>query len=326
MHRRLPSLVAATTLLVLAGGLPARADEFTTPPDSVGDVVGMAWDDRSDRLWVAGDEASEGVLIGLDDDGQQSLISWKADDLQSVEALAIHDGMMYVGDTGNGDGERDEFTVYRFSNLDPGSKKYRAWVFDHPAPGDEDIQTLLVSGKGRMYFVSQGTNPGIYRAPTKPSREGTNELTRVADAPAGVTDGTFLPDGGTVVLRAADGVHVLDAYTWETQAIETYASDPGPESVTALDDDTVLLGGSAAIREAAVPTSNTTTTPPPAANPSPSPSPSPAPSPSPTGEADGPDAQDPPTPTPRNTGTMIALTLAGLVALGAGVVTYLVKD
>lgn len=323
MQRRLNCLAIAAVMATATVALPAAAD-IDVPENQVGDVVGMAWDPAGETLWLAGDEADDGVLVGVGSDGEHMQMSWQGEDLTSVQALAIRDGIMYVGDTGNSDGDRSTFTVYRFSNLRAGAKKYRSFVFDYP--DDIDIQAMMVSGKGRIYFVSNGDNPGIYRAPAKPSRQGHNELERVTDAPDGVTDGVFLPDGGTMVLRAADGVHVIDAFSWETKAVETYATQTDAESITALNDDALLLGSTGVMREAAVPTSNITTTP--SAEPSPSATPEPSESASAT-----PSSKPSPSKTqaqeqvlekakPRSTITTLALILAGIVGVAAGLVTF----
>ena len=325
MQRRFITLSAAV-LVAAAAVLPAAAD-IDVPTDGVGTVVGMAWDESGERLWMAGDDANDGVLVGIEADGEQSRITWEGDNLQSVQALAIHDGLMYVGDIGNADGNRSDFTVYRFSNLQAGAKKYRSYVFDYPDDA-VDFQAMMVSGKGRIYFVSAGENPGIYRAPKNPRRQGNNQVQRVADAPQAVTDGVFLPDGKTMVLRAADGIHVVDAFTFETKAIETYATQIQAESITAKDDETLLIGRSGTLREAAVPTSNITSTPSPSAAVSPSATSSPAPSasgsatPSTSASAEPapsiPDTQR----QPRSTSTTIALVMAGIVAITAGLITF----
>lgn len=329
MQRRLNCLIATAAMATVTVALPAAAD-IDVPKNQVGEAVGMAWDANGETLWLAGDQADDGVLVGVGADGEHSEMSWQGDDLTSVQALAIRDGVMYVGDTGNSDGDRSTFTVYRFSNLQAGAKKYRSFVFEYP--DNIDIQAMMVSGKGRIYFASTGDDPGIYRAPAKPSRQGHNQLERVADAPDGVTDGVFLPDGGTMVLRAADGVHVIDAFTWETKAVETYATETGAESVAAIDDDTLLLGSTGVIREAAVPTSNITTTP--SAEPSPSETLSPsesasaAPSsePSPSESATQEQEQALEEAKPRSTITTVALILAGIVGVAAGLVTFFARS
>ncbi|NLE98314.1 MAG: hypothetical protein GX596_10075 [Propionibacterium sp.] len=321
MNHRFPIALAAGALVVAAFATPAAAD-LLVPPEHVGDVVGMAWDEETHRLWLAGDEADDGTLIGLTEDGEQAQINWSGD-IVSVQSLAIHDGVLYIGDLGNEDGSRSEFTIFRMRNTEPGQKQYWAYVVEYPNGEPLHAETLLVSGRGNFYVVTTGDDAAIYRAPTEPSRQSLNTLTRVADAPEGVTDGVFLPDGATIALRAADGVHIIDAFTWETLAVETYVNPPEDESITAR-EDMLILGGVGALREAEVPTSDVTSTPGPAAEPGPT---SPSPEPAPTGDASptAPAEDDGAPAVPRNTGTFVALIIAGAVALAAGVTTYFVK-
>lgn len=324
MNRRIQAALAAGALIGASVAAPASA-AFTVPPDHVGEIVGMAWDDETARLWLAGEEADDGTLIGLTEDGEQAQLTWNAD-IVSVEALSLSGGALFVGDLGNPDLDRDTLTIFRFGDTQPGQKQYRAYVLEYP-DGPRDAQAMMVSGRGRIYIATTGDDPGIYRAPENPSRTSTDTLTRVADAPEGVTDGVFLADGSTLVLRAADGVHVIDAFSWETQAVETYVNGPEGESVAAM-GDTLLFSAGGVVREAEVPTSDTTTTLEPIASPEPSPEPSePAPtgtegmpSPSPTAQPAAPSGN-----TPRNTGTLVALAIAGVVAIAAGATTYFVK-
>lgn len=326
MHRRLPVALVAGALAVGLLATPAVAD-YLDPDENVGEIVGLAWDDERHRLWIAGDDADDGTLIGLTDDGEQAQLSWSAE-IDSVQALAIHEGELYVGDIGNEDLDRTELRIFRMRNIEPGQKTYWAYVLEYPGREPLHAETLLVSGRGNFYVVTTGDDPAIYRAPTEPSRTSVNTLARVADAPEGVTDGVFLPDGATIALRAEDGIHVVDAFSWETLAVETYVDGPENESLTARDDSTLIIGAEGGLREAAVPTSDITTTPPPAADPSPTPSPTPSPG-AQDGQgqqpaANGGDDADPP-PVPRNTGTFIALIIAGAVAVTAGAATYFAK-
>lgn len=330
MHRLLPVALVAGALAVGLLATPAAAD-YLDPDENVGEIVGLAWDDGAHRLWVAGDDADDGTLIGLTEDGEQAQLSWSGD-IESVQALAIHDGELYVGDIGNEDGDRSELRIFRIRNIEPGQKQYRAYVVEYPDGESLHAEALLVSGRGNFYIVTTGDDPGVYRAPTDPSRTSVNTLVRVADAPEGVTDGVFLPDGATMALRAADGIHMIDAFSWETLAVETYVEPPADESITVRSDGTLIIGTMRGLREAEPPTSDVTTTPPPVAEPSPTPSPTPteAPAPAPDDRPTTPPAtngtdQDDPPPVPRNTGTFIALIIAGAVALIAGAATYFAR-
>jgi hypothetical protein len=85
---------------------------------------------------------------------------------------------------------------------DQSSVKFHRYDFKYP-DGAHDAETLLIQPTTkRLYFVTKSSSKaGFYAAPETASIEGTNELTKVAAAPAGVTDGTFMPDGKSVILR-----------------------------------------------------------------------------------------------------------------------------
>lgn len=110
---------------------------------------------------------------------------------------------IYVGDIGDDSSTRTTVSVYRFrepTSLTTGRVRARRLSFSY-ADGAHDAQALLVRPTtGRIYVVTKDDQgAGIYRAPRTLST-GTNVLTRVADAPAGVTGGAFAPDGSFFVL------------------------------------------------------------------------------------------------------------------------------
>lgn len=119
----------------------------------------------------------------------------------------------------------DHVVAFRLNSTEPGTTRYNAFDFRYQ-DGARDAKAFLISGKGRIYVVTTGDNPGIYRAPATPSRQSMNTLVRVTDAPEGVTDGVFLSDGFTMALRTAKGIEYVDAYTWETTVTETIEGAP----------------------------------------------------------------------------------------------------
>jgi len=118
------------------------------------------------------------------------------------------DGTIYIADIGDNKSNRQMIEVYTIPEpselADQASVKFHRYDFQYP-DGAHDAETLLIEPTThRMYIVTKvakGTG-GFYAAPEEASREGTNQLTKMADAPAGVTDGTFMPDGQQVVLRS----------------------------------------------------------------------------------------------------------------------------
>ena len=106
-----------------------------------------------------------------------------------------------------------------------------------------DAETLLVDGDGRLFIVTKGAKGGIYAAPSSPSRQGVNELERVGDAPAFVTDGTVLPDG-RFALRTYVSVEIVDPDSYEVVARAATPAQKQGESITTTFDGKALLIGS----------------------------------------------------------------------------------
>ena len=293
-------LVALVLIAVLGAILPAWAQDVE-PPEGSTPVVGMAYGSGSSTLWLAGPS-----------------------DPESVQALAWRGDRLWVGDIGDADASRDFVVVFRLGELTESRLTYFAYDFVYE-DGPRDAQAMMISGRGRVYIATAGADPGIYRAELEPSRQEINTLTRVADAPEGVTDGVFLSDGTTLALRTDVGIEYIDALTWEPLATDTIIGAPEGESVAVGPDDQIFVGGNPLIREVEVPSADVTTTVAPPVDPSASASPSPdasaSASPSASAEAEVPGPES----APARTGTTIALVLAGLVALIAGAVTFLVR-
>ena len=134
--------------------------------------------------------------------------------------------------------------MFAIDNPEPNddTRSYRAYDFSYP-DGPHDAEAMLVDGRGRFYFVTKEVRGGIYRAPVNPSRTGVNELRRVGNAPAFVTDGTFLPDGEQIALRTYVSVEMLDADSYEVVAQAPLPLQPQGESITMdLDGDHLLVG------------------------------------------------------------------------------------
>lgn len=312
---------AATVAAVLGlslSALPATADDLT-PPQGSTPVVGMAVEPGSSEVWLAGPGADSGRIVNAET-GQ--MWSFSGDPV-SVQALAWSDGRLWVADLGDERRTRDHVVVFRLGVPESGRSTYHAFDFEYE-DGPRDAKAMLISGRGNIYIVSAGEDPGIYRAPREPSRQSMNTLTRVADAPEGVTDGVFLTDGSTMALRTGTGITYIDAFTWEELVTDTIVGAPEGESITVDQDDKVLVGGNPTIRTAQVPASDTTTTVTPRPESSSSPSgttpATPAASASPEPDGDTADRSG-----PDRSGTITAVALAGLLALAAGVVTFAVR-
>lgn len=315
---RCAAALGALGLLAGASIAPALADDLDLGTDLSGPATGIAWDTGTGEALLVD---AAGTISAVDGEtGAVRSVTFSGSP-ESVQGLALFEGLLHVADIGDPEDSREFVTIFR---VDPSSEdpNYRAWDFRY-ADGAHDASAMAVSGKGRFYVVTTGEDPGIYRAELQPSRADVNELTRAADAPDGVTDAVFLADGATLLLRTADGVEVLDAYTWESTALTTYVDADEGESITTFGDGRMLVGNSSLLRDEPLPEGITTVTPGPSPEPTPSPSPSPVPevSPEPSPSAVGPEPSE-----VSRRGTFIALLGGAVVAVLAGVVVFVVRD
>lgn len=329
-HRPIGVLLALLILLGLSapGAFADQDAAFTIDDERITESSGLTADVDRELYWTVNDSGDSGTVYALDDSGEvRGTVNFRAE-VTDVEAVQYADNTLYVADIGDNDGERDFVSVYLLFDLEPNDATVLYQAFDLTYPdGPQDAETLLVDADGRLLIVTKGDDAGIYRLPVEPSRSEVNTLERVADAPAFVTDGTVLPDG-RIALRSYVDVKVVDPeQDYAVVAQTPLPFQPQGESLSLDLAGENLLAGSegdgSAVFSVPIP-ENVEDSP----SAGPTPPASAAPSSSPTadqGEADGGDDGNGGVPTagaddpgPGRTGTLVALILAGIVAVVAG--------
>lgn len=315
--RRAGSLLAAAALMLAVPAVATAKDTvaFTIKDVRVVESSGLARDLPANLYWTANDSGSTGIAYGVNAKGKVvGSLNFRASPVD-VEAVAVHENRLYLGDIGDNTADRSKITVYAFNDARANGLTvgYQAYDFRYP-DGAHDAETLLVNPKGRLFIVTKGRKGGIYAAPKNPSRQSTNELERVGTAPALVTDGTFLPGGKQIALLSYTSVEVVDAKTYAKVAVAAIPKQKQAESLTVSLDGTSLLVGSegkkSKVYAMAVPGNET-----------------PSPNPSATDDqGSDPDVDDSDADSGSSSrGTYLALGLAGVVALVAGGVVALVR-
>ncbi|SFC60835.1 hypothetical protein SAMN04487968_108180 [Nocardioides terrae] len=169
-----------------------------------------------DGLFVTtNDSGDDARVFTVDDHGRTVGVTTWADDATDVEALAPASAdEVWVGDTGDNRSSRDSVQVARVP-VGRGDRTSHAPVYDLTYPdGAHDAETLLAGPDGRLYLVTKGFLGGtVYAAPTHLDPDADNRLVRLGTAGAILpmaTDGTFLPDGGHVLIRGYGSAAVYD--------------------------------------------------------------------------------------------------------------------
>ena len=234
-----PLACAAASLLVFGMAAPAAAspgDVITLADPSLSASGALAADPARDVYWTA---AGSGAVQAINPDGSTAGEVSYAAAPTGVEALAMFDGALYVGDVG---GARSAVTVYRLNSMDYGtSAAFTQWTLHYP-DGAHDAMTMMVSPRGNIWIVTKGSPGGLYYVEA-PGTLAELTLERVADAPDWVTDGVFT-DGSTAVLRTYSSVLTFDMMDYAVTAAEVAPAQPQGESVTTSLDATGLVLGS----------------------------------------------------------------------------------
>ena len=316
--RRLGLLLFAVVFLAIVPTVAAAEDTiaFTVDDARVTESSGLAVDPAGNIYWTVNDSGDRGVAYGIGLDGTvQGTLNFRAQP-DDVEAVAVYEDRLYIADIGDNSGERDFIRVYFFTNPRANglTVTYHAYDFSYP-DGQHNAETLLVDESGRLFIVTKGRKAAIYEAPAKPERDGVNELEKVGSAPSNVTDGTFLPGGDRIALLTYNSVEVIDATSYDVIESLPIPDQPQAESLTlSLDQKSLLVGSEGKKSKVyAIPVPSEAT-----------PTPTPGDSADPGAETDVPEEQASSWQSQR--GTLLAIGLAGFVALVAGTVVALVRS
>ncbi len=308
--RHVSILLLAGLFFAIIPGVAAAEDTvaFTIKDARITESSGLAVDSAGNIYWTVNDSGDRGVAYGLGLDGKvQGTLNFRAQPVD-VEAVAVHDNRLYVGDIGDNTGSRSFVRVFYFNNPRANglTVSYHAYDFRYP-DGPHNAETLLVNESGRLFTVTKGQDGAIYAGPKKPDRQGINKLKKVGSAPSDVTDGTFLPGGDKIALLTYTTVTVLDASTYEVLASSPIPHQQQAESLTlSLDEQSLLVGSEgkkSKVYTVPIPSQAT---------------PTPTPSEEPQTETDVPDDRS--DAIQNQKGTLLALGLAAFIALVAGAV------
>jgi hypothetical protein len=219
------------TIVVLPFLLGAAAGA----PDAAGRPVFRFADpevvESSGLVVLPGPRSGSGLVVTTNDSGDAGRVftvdpatgatvgvtSWQAEP-EDVEALApAGPGHVWVADIGDNRHVRDSVEVLRVP-VGRGERAVEPEAYELTYPdGSHDAEALVRHPVTRQLFViTKGVFAGtVYAAPHRLRADRPNHLTEVGDAPGIVTDATFLPGGGGVVVRTYSAAHLAAFPSWQ---------------------------------------------------------------------------------------------------------------
>lgn len=247
-------LLVALMVVVVVAAIVDRADAATGRPvvtiddpritESSGlalsrSTPGLAYtvNDSGHAADVFAIELSTGAVVG---------VTTVRARLRDVEALALRDGTLWIGDVGDNAGERDDVALLAID--EPGRSSGSVDARRYPirlAQGSVDVEALLAPpGSDRLVVVTKalaGAQAQVVRERDLGDRPAT--LAPVTGGlPALVTDGAVSPDGSRAVLLTYGALWTLDASDWSVLGRQDLPRLEQPETVAFVDDATVLVG------------------------------------------------------------------------------------
>ncbi|MBA4607088.1 hypothetical protein H1W00_01185 [Aeromicrobium sp. Marseille-Q0843] len=256
-RRRLliPGLLVALIVVVVVTSLIDRADAATDEPVA---VLADARITESSGLAVS--SAHEGLAYTVNDSGNApevfavdlssgdvvGVTTLRAD-FRDVEALALRDGTLWIGDVGDNRAERDDLALYAID--EPGRASATVAAKRYPvalAGGPADVEALLAPpDSDRLHVVTKALGDATVMTLDTGDLDprSTTEFEATASGlPALVTDGAFSPDGSRVALVSYGSLWTIDPADWSILGRAPLPPLEQAETVAFVDDDAVLVG------------------------------------------------------------------------------------
>ncbi len=205
-----------------SGDGPAEAGEvfrFADPDIVESSGLVFASDQQGGLAVTTNDSGDSGRVFTVDvqTGSTVGVTSWPTDPVD-VEALApAGPGHVWVADTGDNRRVRDSVEVFRvpFGRRDIAATP-TAYELVYP-DGPRDAEALVHHPlTGRLFVITKGVFAGtVYAAPLRLRADRPNRLLEVGEAPGIVTDATFLPGGGGVVMRTYSQAYLAEFPSWQ---------------------------------------------------------------------------------------------------------------
>lgn len=165
------------------------------------------------------DSGDSGRVFSVDPESGETVgvTSWPGDPVD-VEALApAGAGHVWVADVGDNRHVRDSVELLRVpAGRGDGDAQPESYELVYP-DGARDAEAVIAHPvTGQLFIITKGVFAAtVYAAPVPLRADRSNRLAPVAEAPGIVTDATFLPGGGAVVMRTYSHAYVVGFPSWQ---------------------------------------------------------------------------------------------------------------
>ncbi|MBC9226151.1 hypothetical protein GL325_07455 [Aeromicrobium sp. 636] len=260
-HRRLliPGLLLALIVVVVVASLIDRADAAVAEPvttlsdpritESSGLAVSTAEDDLAYTVNDSGN-AAEVFAVDLTTGAVVGVTTVRAQ-FRDVEALALRDGTLWIGDIGDNRAERGDLALYAIE--EPGRTTATVDARRFPVSlegGPADVEALLAPPESdRLQVVTKSLADATVLTLSEDDLDvgRTTEFDQTASGlPALVTDGAYSRDGSRVAVLSYGSLWSIDPADWSVVGSGSLPPLEQSETVAFVSDDAVLVGSEGA--------------------------------------------------------------------------------
>ena len=222
-------------------------------PSSLKETSAIEKISDSDILWVLEDSGNNNHLYGLDLDGEivKDITISNAKNIDWEDLTSDSKGNIYIGDFGNNNKDRTQFTIYKITNPKNTSTTLNASIIHFTLP--ENLKSLNFESfflhKGFFYIFSKDSK--ICNLIKVPNKTGNHIAIHISEINLKgkhnkVTSADISNDGNTVVLLNHNKLWKLTNYTSDdffsgTIKALKFDHDSQKEGINFINDNQVLI-------------------------------------------------------------------------------------
>lgn len=175
-------------------------------PSKLTEISGVTKTPKNNLLWVIEDSGNKSEVYGIDLKGNiQQVIKLKNTKNIDFEAITSDaDGNLYVGDFGDNDEKRKQYSLYKVNRNELNKKEVMPKIinFTLPNKASANMEAFVLNNNYFYIFTKTYKSASIFRVP---NAEGTHLATLVGTLDLKskdnrITDAAISPDAKTIVL------------------------------------------------------------------------------------------------------------------------------
>ncbi len=205
-------------LLVFISCDTGKLEVITDLPGSLKEASAIEKVAGSDLLWTIEDSGNKNNIYGLNTKGKiiKDIDISNASNIDWEDLTSDDEGNLYIGDIGNNSKNRDDFTIYKVSDLN--SKKTKASKISFKLPKQlkpKDFEGFFLWNGFFYLFSKDNKSTTVIRVPNEIGMHTAEYLTKykMKGNHTKITSADISNDGNTIILLNHDKLWKITGFT-----------------------------------------------------------------------------------------------------------------